>query len=116
MKTIKQDVRFQLDAFEKIRQIASQDNASMQDTIRKLVDMGIAQTLTKNTSREMTPLEEEMLLTLKSISAMTNILTTNTLDIKKTPYDSIEALGSSIKKTAADSVKKFKDKNHILSE
>lgn len=115
MKTIKQDVRFQLTAFEKIRQISAQGNATIQDTIRKLCDIGIETTLKKNagTSITLTPVEEEMLLTLKSISAMANVLTTNTVDIKNTPYASVEELGSSIKKRAAESVRKFKDKHGV---
>lgn len=115
MKTIKQDVRFQPASFEKIRQIADQENAMIQDTIRKLCDIGIEKTLAKNDSSPiaLSPVEEEMLSTLKSISAMTNALTTNMLDIKNTPYGSFDELAKSIKKMATDSVQKFKDKHGI---
>ena len=115
MKTVKQDVRFQAESFEKIRQIAKEDNATIQDTIRKLCDMGIAQQLTKNSDQSvmLTPVEEEILLSLKSIAAMTNVITTTTLDIKKTPYGSFDELGKHIKKTARESLQKFKDKIRI---
>lgn len=115
MRKIKQDVRFEANAFEKIRQIAEKDKASIQDTIRALCDIGIAQKLDDN-SREirLTPVEEEMLLTLKSISAMTNVLTVNMVDPKKTPHGSVDELARSIKKSASDALLKFKNKQSDL--
>ena len=115
MGTVKQDVRFQADAFEKIRQIAKIENATLQDTIRQLCDIGIKQKITTDLERPitLTPVEEEILITLKLISAMSNVLTVNAAGLKKTSYASIDELGNAIKKTAAESLQKFKDKMRI---
>lgn len=111
MKTVKQDVRFQAESFEKIRQIALHEKATIQDTIRKLCDIGIEKTLSDKTpSLPLSPIEEEMLHTLKSILTLTNVLTVKTLDIEKSGYDSFDVLAASIKNTASELVQKFKDK------